>query len=60
MRRHVTLRIAALVFATFVAVAPAFAAPKTDSPVGTLQRIILKIKRIFVPSPAEDPSFPHP
>lgn len=60
MDRHSKLRVAALVFSVFVAVAPAFAAPKSDSPDGTFARIIWKIKRIFLPVTADDPAFPHP
>jgi len=60
MRRHIALRVTALVFVIFVAVTPAFSAPKSDPPIKTFERIIQKIKKIFVPSPADDPGFPHP
>jgi hypothetical protein len=60
MRRHIALRVAALVFTVFVAVAPAFASPKGDSPSGTFERIIWKLKKIFLPVTAEDPTFPKP
>ncbi len=60
MRRHIALRGAALVFTVFVAVAPVFASPKSDSPSGTIERIIWKIKKIFIPAAAEDVTFPKP
>jgi len=59
MHRHSALRVAALVFTVFLVVAPAVAAPRSDSP-STFERIIMKIKKIFLPSVLEDPSFPHP
>jgi hypothetical protein len=60
MRRHSALRVAALVFTLFVAVAPAFAAPQRDPSSGVFERIIWKLKKIFHPSVAEDPTFPKP
>lgn len=60
MYRHGALRISALVLTVFLAVAPAFASPKSDSPSGPIERIILKLKKIFMPVVTEDPSFPHP
>ena len=60
MRGHIALRVAALVFTVFVAVAPVFASPKSDSPGGTIDRIIWKIRKIFMPVAAEDPTFPKP
>jgi hypothetical protein len=60
MHRHSALRVSALVLTVFLAVAPAFASPRSDSPCGTLERIILKIKKIFMPVTADDPAFPHP
>lgn len=60
MRRYSALRVVALVFTVFLAVAPAFASPKSDSPSGTFERIIWKIKKIFSPITTEDPSFPKP
>jgi hypothetical protein len=60
MRRHIALRVAALIFTVFIAVAPAFSSPKSDSPGGTIERIIWKIKKIFMPVAAEDPTFPKP
>ena len=60
MRRHSALRVIALVFTVFLAVAPAFASPKSDSPNGTFARIIWKLKKIFLPVGMEDPSFPKP
>jgi hypothetical protein len=59
MHRHSALRVAALILTVFLVVAPAVAAPRSDSPT-TFQRIIMKIKKIFVPTVLEDPSFPHP
>lgn len=60
MRRHIALRLAAFVFTVFVAVTPVFASPKSDSPGGAIGRIIMKIKKIFMPIVAEDPTFPKP
>jgi hypothetical protein len=60
MHRHRALRVVALILTVFLAVAPAIASPRSDSPTGTFERIIWKIKKIFQPRVAEDPSFPHP
>ena len=60
MRRHIALRVAALVFTVFVVMTPVFASPKSDSPGGAIDRIIMKIKKIFMPITAEDPTFPKP
>jgi hypothetical protein len=60
MYRHGALRVSALVLTVFLAVAPAFASPRSDSPTGPIERIILKLKKIFMPVVAEDPSWPHP
>jgi hypothetical protein len=59
MHRHSALRVTALVFTVFLVVAPAVASPRSDSP-STFERIIMKIKKIFLPAVLEDPSFPHP
>jgi hypothetical protein len=60
MHRHGALRVVALILTVFLLVAPAIAAPRSDSPSSAIQRIILKIKKIFTPVAMEDPSFPHP
>lgn len=60
MYRHGALRISALVLTVFLAVAPAFASPRSDSPTGPIERIILKLKKIFMPVVTDDPIFPHP
>jgi hypothetical protein len=60
MYRRSVLRLSVLILTGFLAVAPAFASPKSDSPTGPFERIILKIKRVFLPVAAEEPSFPHP
>jgi hypothetical protein len=63
MYRRGALRVSVLVLAVFLAVAPAFASPKSDSPSGPMERIILRLKKIFMPFMpvvTEDPSFPHP
>jgi hypothetical protein len=60
MRRHTALRVAALVFTLFVAVAPAFSLPQLEPSSGVLDRIIWKIKHIFHPVAAEEPTFPKP
>jgi hypothetical protein len=60
MRRHSALRVAALVFALFVAVAPAFASPQREPSSGVFERIIWKIRSIFHPVAAEEPTFPKP
>jgi hypothetical protein len=60
MRRHSALRVAAVVFTLFVAVAPAFASAQHEPSGGVLERIIWKIKKIFYPLAAEEPTFPKP
>jgi hypothetical protein len=46
MRRSLSVRIAALVFVTFMATAPAFAAPRRDdTPLGDLDTTISRIFR---------------
>jgi hypothetical protein len=60
MNRHSSLRVAALVFSIFVAVTPVFASPRSDSGKNPFERIIFKLKKIFLPVAADDPSFPHP
>ena len=60
MYRRGALRIFVVVLTVFLAVAPAFASPRSDSPSGPIERIILKLKKIFMPVVTEDPSFPHP
>jgi len=59
MHRYSALRVAALILTVFLVVAPAVAAPRAASPT-TFERIIMKIKKIFLPVITEDPSFPHP
>jgi hypothetical protein len=50
MRRSVSARLAAVVFATFMVAAPAFAAPAgDDSPIGGIERTISRfVKNIVV------------
>jgi hypothetical protein len=60
MRRHIALRVTALVFTLFVAVAPVFALPRREPSTGVLDRIIWKITHIFHPVAAEEPTFPKP
>jgi HAMP domain-containing protein len=60
MYRRGALRISVLVLTVFLAVAPAFASPRNDSPTGPIERIILKLKKIFMPVVTEDPILPHP
>lgn len=59
MYRHRALQVSALILTVFLVVAPAVAAPTAASP-STFERIIMKIKKIFLPVVTEDPSFPHP
>ena len=57
MRSRFALRIATLVLVVFTVTAPAFAAPRDDSPGGierTITRVIKKIKNIFTPSSESD------
>jgi hypothetical protein len=60
MRRLTALRVTALVFTLFVAVAPAFSMPRREPSSGVLDRIVWKIRSIFHPIAAEEPTFPKP
>ncbi|HYS54015.1 MAG TPA: hypothetical protein VER58_09675 [Thermoanaerobaculia bacterium] len=49
MRRSLSARVAALVFVTFMATAPAFAAPRRDdSPIGGIEQTISRIFKQIV------------
>ena len=53
MRSRFALRVATLVLVVFTATAPAFAAPRDDSPGGierAITRIVKQIKKILVPT----------
>jgi len=57
MRSRFALRVATLLLVVFTAAAPAFAAPRDDSPGGierTLTRIVKQIKKILVPTATGD------
>ena len=57
MRSRFALRVATLVLVVFTATAPAFAAPRDDSPGGierTITRVIKQIKKILAPSSEGD------
>ena len=51
MRRSLALRIGTLILVVFTTTAPAFAAPRDDSPVGpirgAIERIVSKFKRVI-------------
>jgi hypothetical protein len=54
MRRSLGLRIGTLILVVFTTTAPAFAAPRDDSPIGSveraIQRVFNQIRRIITPS----------
>jgi len=57
MRSRFALRVATLVLLVFTATAPAFAAPRDDSPGGierAITRVIKQVKKIFLPPAPED------
>ena len=61
MRSRFALRVATLVLVIFTATAPAFAAPRDDSPGGierAITRVIKQVKKIFLPAPNEEMSVP--
>jgi hypothetical protein len=63
MRSRFALRVATLVLVVFTATAPAFAAPRDDSPGGierAITRIVKQIKKVFVPSTDTDLTVPKP
>jgi hypothetical protein len=51
MRRSLALRIGTLILVVFTTTAPAFAAPRDDSPIGgigrAIDRIIAQVKRVI-------------
>ena len=52
MRSRFALRVATLVLLVFTATAPAFAAPRDDSPGGierAITRVVKQIKKTFLP-----------
>lgn len=53
MHRSLALRIGTLILVVFTTTAPAFAAPRDDSPVGTIgraiERLLNNVKRIVHP-----------
>jgi len=61
MRSRFALRVATLVLVVFTATAPAFAAPREDSPGGierAITRVIKQVKKIFLPAPEDSVSIP--
>ena len=63
MRSRFALRVATLILVVFTATAPAFAAPRDDSPGGierAITRIVKQIKKVFVPSTDTDLTVPKP
>ena len=62
MRRSLSVRIVTLIFVVLMA-APAFAAPRDDSPIGAVERAITKIVKIIrtlVPLDLVDAGPPKP
>ena len=61
MRSRFALRVATLVLVIFTATAPAFAAPRDDSPGGierVITRVIKQVKKILLPAPEDSLSIP--
>jgi len=54
MRRSLALRIGTLILVVFTTTAPAFAAPRDDSPVGSIgraiERVLNYVKRVVQPT----------
>jgi len=64
MRRQFGIKLATLMLVVFATTAPAFAAPRDDSPIGGIERAITRIvnhvKKIFVPGTNADLTAPKP
>jgi hypothetical protein len=64
MRRQLGIKFATLLVVVFTTAAPAFAAPRDDSPVGGIERAITRVvkqlKKIFVPTCDIDATIPKP
>lgn len=61
MRSRFALRVATLLLVVFTVTAPAFAAPREDSPGGierAITRVVKQIKKIFVPGSDTDMTIP--
>ena len=61
MRSRFALRIATLLLVGFTVSAPAFAAPREDSPGGierAITRVVKQIKKIFLPGSDTDMTIP--
>jgi hypothetical protein len=64
MRRQLGIKFATLLVVILTTAAPAFAAPRDDSPVGGIERAITRVarqlKKIFVPTSNIDITVPKP
>jgi hypothetical protein len=61
MRSRFALRVATLVLVVFTVTAPAFAAPRDDSPGGierAITRVVKQIRKIFLPGSNTDMTIP--
>jgi hypothetical protein len=64
MRRKLGIKFATLVVVVLTTAAPAFAAPREDSPVGGIERavtrVVMQLKKILIPAPNIDATIPKP